>query len=208
MRLRYVLGQHFILSKHHIMSTTIDPANVSAVWLDKLSAALSSNDAVAVANLFVPEGWLRDMLTFTWDNRALKGRDKITTYLSDRLAPTAVSHVRPDPSPYVAPKVTRGKFNEADTVEFGFLYETTLATGQGHASLVQDSDGEWKALLAGLITMDLKGHEELGEPTLQVKEEPGYTFEEVYERWKRDVEANPTVLIGGHGWLLSFSSDS
>ena len=49
-------------------------AAVTAV-LDQLNAALEAGDAEAAAALFEPQGFWRDLVAFTWNLRAMEGRE-------------------------------------------------------------------------------------------------------------------------------------
>ncbi|KAK7692949.1 hypothetical protein QCA50_004590 [Cerrena zonata] len=85
------------------MYDTAQAKKVSQTWLAEFAGAIASGDAKAVAQTFLPEGWLRDVLTFTWNFRALEGRDKITSYLADTLVPAQISNITLDESPHLGP---------------------------------------------------------------------------------------------------------
>lgn len=178
------------------MSSSHELATISSQWLRQFASALSGTDASAVSALFLPDGYLRDVLSFQWNSRTIHGRDEIERFLADKLAPTAVSDVRPEDNPHYAPKSSSGLFGDLNAVEFGFLYETAVALGRGYVSLVQDSEGQWKALHVAMILTDLKNYEELKTPPLQVFEEPGMNWGEVYDHYRTMTETNPTVIIG------------
>ncbi|KAI1793660.1 dimethylaniline monooxygenase (N-oxide-forming) [Ganoderma leucocontextum] len=54
----------------------LNPLLVSSQWLSQCSSALQTADVKAFVDLFLPSGWLRDILVFTWDIRSLDGREK------------------------------------------------------------------------------------------------------------------------------------
>ena len=164
-------------------------------WLATFSNALSSNDPRAVASMFLPFGWLRDVLTFVWDNRSLNGPDQITSYLSedDRLTRTQVTAITLDDDLNFQPATTTDP-NGDPGIEFGFIFETPIAHGRGFARLRQDAQAQWKALTVFMMVSDLKGHEERKE---QVDfETDGKTWSKVFHERKAQVEMDPYVLIG------------
>lgn len=59
-----------------------DARSIVFEWLGIYNDTLCSLDSLAVANTFLYDGWLRDVLTFSWDLRALEGRDKISQHTS------------------------------------------------------------------------------------------------------------------------------
>lgn len=63
-----------------------NPQTVASTWLSNCKSALQKADVNAFANLFLPDGWLRDLLVFTWDIRSLAGREKISSYLAKTLS--------------------------------------------------------------------------------------------------------------------------
>ena len=74
------------------MNTQIDD------WLSRFDAALTSGDVSAVTALFEPNGYWRDILSFTWNLVTLEGRDSIGAMLETCLAGTAPSNWRPTSS--------------------------------------------------------------------------------------------------------------
>ena len=136
-----------------------DAASIAAGWLAKLTRAAYSHDSDSFASTFMPNGWLRDVLAFTWDTRSLRGREAIARYLatSDRLNNAALSNIVLSTDSHYRPRFSS---NDNTAVETGFTFETRLAIGRGYVHLRQDENGEWLALTLGMIVCDLKGHEE------------------------------------------------
>lgn len=166
---------------------------ISSAWLKDSSSALYASDPDAFARMFVPEGWFRDSLTFTWNNRALNGRAKIASYLNDGLPFTQISNIRVSDDPHLAPTYRVGPH---EIVEFGFTYETTLAMGTGFVRLVRADFGQWLALTASMIVSNLKGWEEC--PVGHDWEAQGNdrTWGEILAEAQTQAETNPRVLIG------------
>ena len=157
---------------------------IAATWLETFAAALASRSPGAVAATFVPNGWLRDSLTFTWDDRTLEGREKISQFLSPVLTDTSVQNVRLLDDVYFAPKL--GEIG----IEFGYTYETETKKGQGVVHLVlaekggdgarpqnergrAQKGGQWQAFIVSMIVRDLKGYERrLGGGVLRTSSTP------------------------------------
>ena len=159
--------------------------------MQRFSSALNDRDGDAVARTFLPTGWLRDSLTFTWDNRSLSGRCRIASYLADTLPFVQISNVHLSKDPAFVPVSRTGS---PESVEFGFTYETALAWGRGFVRLVHASD-DWLALTASTIVSDLKGHEEA--PLFDWEEETGErTWGELQAELRAQAESCPKVLIG------------
>ena len=76
------------------MSLSLDTAeSVAASWLKRFSnllqpAATDVDDSVA--RLFLPDGYLRDSLVLSWDNRTLHGYEEIQHYLQSGLAASSM----------------------------------------------------------------------------------------------------------------------
>ncbi len=123
------------------------PETVVHQLLQDLNAALEAADPEAVAALFEPEGYWRDLVSFTWNIRTMEGRAEIAEMLKAQLP-----HVRP--RGFV---VTPGETPEDGG---GFLqswidFETETGRGHGHLRV---RDGKIWTLLTTL--KELKGHEE------------------------------------------------
>ena len=55
-------------------------------WLSRFDAALAAGDVGAATDLFEPDGYWRDLLTFTWNIATMEGRRAIAAMLGDCLA--------------------------------------------------------------------------------------------------------------------------
>ncbi|GJE98436.1 hypothetical protein PsYK624_146660 [Phanerochaete sordida] len=66
----------------------MDAHFAAATWLAMFAQAVARGDAAGVAETFLPNDWLRDVLTFVRDSCALQGREAIRDYPTeaDRLA--------------------------------------------------------------------------------------------------------------------------
>ncbi|OSX58699.1 hypothetical protein POSPLADRAFT_1049395 [Postia placenta MAD-698-R-SB12] len=159
----------------------MDPKTIAENWLHTFGLAAYKGDVAAVVETFAQDGFLRDLLVFTWDLRTLAGHDKITAHLGPTLAPAHLSHFALDISPALAPEfITDGPF--AGGVGAGFVFDMPRRRGQGYVRLLRDANGEaWRAVAACVLVAGLKGHEERGP-------EPGVYVAALYfgipPRWK------------------------
>ena len=121
------------------------PGQRAQHWLDALSRALSANDPAAVGDLFLADGFWRDLVAFTWDIRTMEGRDAITGMLRATLAAVQPSNWTLDGEP-----------SEANgTIEAWLRFDT--AAGRGRA-IVRLREGRCWTLFTAL--QELKGFEE------------------------------------------------
>ena len=176
------------------MATEQDAKAVAQTWLIAFSRATAAQDAHAVAATFHPNGWLRDVLTFVWDTRSLRGRASIAEYLagSHRLVDTQLANIVLESDPHYAPTTNIGVQPE---VQAGFRYETRHALGRGYVRLVQGKDGTWLAQTLGMIVFDLKAHPEPVD-VAAAWEADGRPWGELEAERRAGIESDPHVLIG------------
>lgn len=142
---------------------------------------------------FLPDGWLRDVLTFTWDTRTLEGRSNIVAYLRDKLLTANISNVVLCDDQYFRPA-----FAQSDlVVEFGYTYETPIAFGKGFVQLRRDNNfaKEWKGYIVSMMLMDLKGHEEVSGRRNVEDVLRGRTWGEYQTEQRSRIESDPHVVI-------------
>lgn len=182
------------------MGSTPDARFIADNWVATLARALHDADAQAVAATFLPTGWLRDVLTFTWDTRSLRGRDAIARYLagSDRLTAARIASVAVDTDPFYAPRDSFAPSGHKVGVETGFTYETRYVLGRGYAHLCQAPDGTWLAVTVGMLALDLKAHPEQRDVAADW-ETNGRTWAEYMAEQRARNESAPYVLIVGAG---------
>lgn len=166
--------------------------------LDSLSHALEAEDIHAATDLFAPESYWRDFVTFTWNLVTLEGHEQIADMLRARLA-----DVQP-----------RGWSVDADlpvrsdgSVTEGFIsFSTSAAHGYGY---VRVKDGKIWTLLTTM--QDLVGFEE---PTRETRPlglvhdeeigQPTWLDRRETERAEMGTSTQPYVLIigGGHSGII------
>ncbi|KAJ8084556.1 hypothetical protein PM082_003329 [Marasmius tenuissimus] len=177
------------------MSTSPDTVIVN--WLNDFSAHLAAGNVEGAASCFREDGWLRDILIFTWNSRSLHGVAKIAAYLRDNLKPDSLTNFRVDDRPSLTPE--KGYFSpRLAGVSSSFTFNTPIAHGQGYVRLVEGGSGEWKALTVFMTMEDLKGHEERGYENGMWGAHTLAWGDVKVERAK-PVEQNPFVLIVGAG---------
>ncbi|KAH9940017.1 dimethylaniline monooxygenase (N-oxide-forming) [Epithele typhae] len=178
----------------------LDPHSIATGWLAACSSTLTTGDVLGLTQLFIPDGWLRDLLLFTWDMRSLHGRDNISAYLDHRLSKAQIKDVRLDETQDYCPRTFPiPQDSSAVGVELVFTFECERGHGRGVARLVQDMDGTYRALTVLTQLDDLVGHEERS--TLpwrdDVTHEPDRDMQKEFADYVSGIEADPHVLIVG-----------
>jgi hypothetical protein len=170
------------------------PSAVFATWLSALEAAMTAANGEEVSALFLPHGWLRDILTFSWDLRAIRGPSMIAAYVTEHADAMMLSNIKPDNDPHLRAHYIPE--SDSGIIEAAFSYETRVAYGRGYVQLAKGADSRWNGLLVCMTLTDFKGHEEPLEPLDWEAEANGRSYTEfVTERHKRN-ETDPYVLIG------------
>lgn len=156
----------------------------ASTWLTKFALAAFQADIDAVVDCFLPGGWLRDVLVFTWDTRSLEGREKIAAYLANTLLAVHLSDFKLDTQDGLKPEPHLGTGLAA-----GFTFETLDRRGHGYAYLLPEGD-EWRALSVFMMVEDIKGHEEMGHE-LGTYNEHTISWEEVDGERRDAIEKDP-----------------
>lgn len=139
-----------------------DPYAIASSWIANFGHALEAGDVIGAVSTFALDGYLRDILVFTWNNRTLHRRDAITSFLMPTLPNVNITNVQVDERQYFSPTygpIGPGVF----AVSTGFTFETPIAKVQGYARLVEDKQKQWKALSVFTMIDELKGHPEMGQ---------------------------------------------
>ena len=190
----------------HIVLMSLDACRVATSWLSALASALQRGDVPAVATLFLPDGWLRDILVFSWDLHTLDGRDKIISYLTRTLRQKdQVTNVRLDGAAELAPGLSQVPlWPGMSCVDFGFQFDLPYGHGRGFARLTQDTDDAFRAITVLFSLQDLHGAKETAEFSLRDDfiVMPGRDMETQLAEWVHEVETKPHVLIGVHRILI------
>ncbi len=190
-----------------MLDKTDDIAVSTEHWLTQFEAALSDIDATALAHLFHPDSFWRDVLAFSWTLQTRNGADAILAELK-ALAPRAKpANFQIDPDRAAPRRVTRAGTNSIEAI---FTFETALGRGHGILRLIQDTTdgGRLKAWTLLTALEELKGFEEQQGATRPRGQ--AYSRDFRGPNWLDQRKASndyfdrdPTVLVvgGGHAGL-------
>jgi putative flavoprotein involved in K+ transport len=167
------------------------PTQRASAWLADFNSALTRQDVEAAVALFEPDGYWRDLVSFTWNICTQEGAEAIRAMLQARLADTKPTGL-----------TVEGEATEADgVVDAWFGFETAVARGRGHLRL---RHGKAWTLLTTMT--ELKGHEEhTGERRVKGAEHGVHPGRKTWLEQRQDEAAaigtteQPHVLIVGGG---------
>jgi putative flavoprotein involved in K+ transport len=160
-------------------------------WLARFGAALDAGDPQAVAALFEPGGYWRDLLSFTWNVKTMEGRAAIAEMLA-----ACLSHAGPSGWRRTSP----AEATEDGTAAW-IAFDTRVARGSGRVTV---RDGLCHILLTAMD--ELKGHEEpVGHRRIRGlahradRNRTTWSEARAAHRARLGVETQPEVLIIGGG---------
>ena len=134
-----------------------DIATLVATWLSQFESALARNDGSALAKLFLPESYWRDVLALTWRIGTADGAEDIVLELQASAARTHPARFKIDPDRTPPRSVTRAG---TAAIEAIFSFETAAGRGSGVLRLSPDASGTPKAWTLLTALEEIKGHEE------------------------------------------------
>lgn len=140
------------------MSDSAGSSSSIPQWLAAFGDALDRGDTQAAADLFAPECYWRDLVSFTWNIKTMEGREAIRKMLDTQLG-------------FIKPSAwaIQGDESHADGISEGWItFETAKSLGKGFIRL---KDGRCWTLLTTMVS--LKGHEERKGPTRESGVEHG-----------------------------------
>ena len=161
--------------------------------LHQFGAALERGDSAAAVACFEPDGYWRDLVSFTWNMATLEGASAILAMLTAQLALVKPSGFR----------IAAGETAEdsGDVQQAWIEFETATGRGQGH---IRIRNGKIWTLLTTLT--ELKGHEEHFGTTRRKGTEHGAGSDRKTWSENREAEAanlgittQPYVVIIGGG---------
>ena len=167
------------------------PTQAASAWFADFSSALERNDIDVAVDLFEPDCYWRDLVSFTWNIQTQEGPEAIRAMLQARLADT-------QPHGFAV----EGQATEADgVVDAWFTFETAVSRGRGHLRL---RNGKAWTLLTTMI--ELKGFEEkTGERRVKGAEHGARRGRQTWLERQQEEQAalgyseQPYVLIVGGG---------
>jgi len=121
---------------------------IAETWLERFAARLAQRDYVRVAGMMHTDGYWRDLLTFGWEFKTLHGVDKVEAWLSEAFDPHTARDFHLEGQP-----MTGSIGEHSVTLEFFFLFETSIARGRGYARLVQEPPSRELKAFTLLTTM-------------------------------------------------------
>ena len=183
------------------MATPADLTVDAQHWLDSFAHGFAqrSGAGATVAQAFMPDGWLRDLLVFTWDVSALTGHSAIASHIDAGLARGTLSGPPStfalDTRTHFAPAILEAGRGTPGALEIAFTFETPRGKCRGVARLLRAEDPNWSALSVFMMLDAFHGHEEIG-PELGRYGGTGLPWEKVSAERRARVEADPYVLVG------------
>ncbi|KAI5118884.1 hypothetical protein M0805_003559 [Coniferiporia weirii] len=184
------------------LDSEVNADSIAKEWLSAFASATSENDLAALSSLFVAEGYFRDLLTFSWDFRTIKGRAQIEAFLADKLPSRQPTKFQIDVSSnYLVPTVDETTPGPKSVVA-AFTFETNDALGRGSVRLVRDPGSnedasEWKAISVLTAVEDWKGFNDVSRDIRA--HDKIWTWTDELSRRRKIAESNPEVLIVGGG---------
>jgi Pyridine nucleotide-disulphide oxidoreductase len=181
----------------------VDPGIVFDSWLAKLGAAVEGRETEAFGRLFLPDGFWRDILAFTWTRPTFSGRPAIREAFGATVARAGAKNFR------VAARESRPRFARRSgrrVLEAWFDFDTAVGTGAGFVRLLHDeSDADDPKIWLLLTTLhSLKGFED----PVGIKRQTGNAYSKIQSsvNWKQHREReqayadrDPAVLVVGAG---------
>lgn len=121
-------------------------------WLQKFGSALERGDINAAAGLFEPDGFWRDLVSFTWNLKTCEGRAEIKAMLA-----AVLSQVKPSHWALHGPVLSKKEITES-----WFTFETALGRGIGMVRFRNKGSASGGKHAWTLLTtlQELKGFEE------------------------------------------------
>lgn len=172
-------------------------------WLGSFAAAVQARDSAAAASQFLPDGYWKDILAFTWEHRYFSGRAEIADALERAMPKVAPSNFRISAN-RTAPRLARRAKREV--VEGFFDFDTAAGSCSAFAriELPKDKGGDAKAWIVLTTLQALTGFEE----TVGERRPSGDEFAKnaLGRSWLDDVEErlaydnrSPEVVVIGAG---------
>ncbi|KAK0196665.1 dimethylaniline monooxygenase [Armillaria mellea] len=186
----------------HIEHSANTPPAAAKHWFKSLSDAIEAKQITTITAHFLPDGYWRDLLSLSWDNRTLHTIPVINNFLddNDRLKSSGLRNFKLEGEPVLV------RANRDFTwVQCFFTFETSVARGRGFFRLMHDTvDGTWKAKTFYTGIEELKEYEEHRGTTRPAGVNHGANTDR--KSWKdrraeehEFVDVEPTVLVIGAG---------
>lgn len=178
-----------------------DEDKIIEVWASQFNGLLEAQDYSALASLFTPDGYLRDLAALTWHFHTYQGRDEIEAALRSTSASTMPGNFR-----LAGPDITKRKrkVDGTNVLETILDFETEQGMGKAILRLTEDSRDSYQATLLATIIHGLKGypervgeHRPVGTPSLGTVDGKNWLRRRLEEKSYQD--RSPDVLVVGAG---------
>lgn len=183
---------------------------VFSEWLKRLAAGWESGDPSQVAAAIEPDGYWRDILSFTWAYRTYSGTTEIEQALKSTL-----DEVRPR-NPRISPDRTPPRLSRRSrrtVIEAYFDFDTDVGRGTGFVRLPYDPETETpaepKAWIMLTTLQEIRGSEEkrgarrpTGMQWLENLANGNWLDQRNRDREFRDRDPQVLVVGGGHSGLI------
>lgn len=199
--------------------TALAGSDVAGRWVDRVNEAIASRDEPLLADLFVSDGYWRDVAGLARGIRTIRGAARIASSLIEAVERTGEPRFGIDST--LAPPMP-GEFAGRSSLDFWLRFETKASLGVGHVRLIvpeaSDAPRAWTLMTA---IDELKGHELSAER----RKRDGTAFERDWKgpNWAekrmaaaafRDREPRVLIVGAGHGgltiaaWLNALNVDN
>ncbi len=185
----------------NVVSDALDARGILHRWIAAFDDALAQGDYERAAAGFLPEGYWRDLLAFTWDIQTTQRRPEIAAKLRQAHPDSGAWGFVLDGDPI------RGRIAiYGETVEGFFNFETKVGIGRGYLRLIADPEVAGGHRAATIVTamQELKAFPERSGRRRRRGNTGGY--ERGLENWldRRNVsrayaDRDPEVVVVGAG---------
>ncbi len=112
-----------------------DPRAVFQLWVEKFGAAVEQQDSKQLTKFFDPEGYWKDLLSFTWEFKTFFGHDEIGTALEATLGVAEAKNFQVAAERTPPCNIRR---SGRDLIEGYFEFDTATGVGAGFVRLGYD----------------------------------------------------------------------
>ena len=181
----------------------VEAAEIFGAWLLRLEAAVEGGHTEAYGRLFAPDGYWRDILSFTWRRPTFSGVAEICEAFGANAERVQARNFR------VACRTAKPRFDRRSgrqVIEGWFDFDTLVGTGAGFVRLHHDDENPWHPRIWLLLTtlQSLRGFEDKADAARPSgnkysKIESSVNWKQYREREQAFEHRDPTVIIVGAG---------
>jgi cation diffusion facilitator CzcD-associated flavoprotein CzcO len=186
-----------------VTESEVEAADIFGAWLLRLEAAVQGYDTKAFGQLFAPDGYWRDILSFTWRRPTFSGVVEICEGFRANAERVQAKNFR------VASRAAKPRFDHRSgrrVVEGWFDFDTEVGTGAGFVRLYHDDENSRCPRIWLLLTtlQSLRGFEDKADASRPSgskysKIESSVNWKQYREREQAFEDRDPTVIIVGAG---------